>query len=76
MDELRRFEEKQKIANLQIDKRLATLELNLDELKTEFETISIPKDIDNKISKIEFELKHIRNELKHVHEENENEEKS
>lgn len=48
-DEFKRFEEKQKIANLQIDKRLSMMENTLDELKSSFESISTgvtERDID------------------------------
>ncbi len=69
MDELKRLEEKQKLTNLQIDKRLATIELSLDEVKTEFETINIPRGIDDKFAKIDHDLKNIREEFKKVHEE-------
>ena len=69
MDELKRFEEKQKLTNLQIDKRLATIELNLDEIKTEFETISIPQGIDDKFAKINHDVNNIKDEIKKIHEE-------
>ncbi len=68
-DEFKRFEEKQKLSNLQIDKRLVNLEIGLDEIKTELEALSIPKGIEDKVSKIEDELRHVREEFRKVHEE-------
>ena len=54
-EELKRFEEKQKLTNLQIDKRLATIENNLDEIRSSFESISTgvtERDIDEITRKI------------------------
>ncbi len=41
-EELRRFEEKQKLTNLQIDKRLALIENAIEDLKTKIETLNVP----------------------------------
>lgn len=54
-DEFKRFEEKQKIANFQIDKRFSMMENTLDELKSSFESISTgvtEKDMDEVMRKI------------------------
>ncbi|MBU3896437.1 MAG: hypothetical protein KJ697_00695 [Nanoarchaeota archaeon] len=49
--EFKRFEDKQKLSNLMIEKRFATLEITIDELKTKLEKDSLsenlPKDIND-----------------------------
>ena len=58
-DELKRFEDKQKIANLQIDKRLAMIENAIDELKTGVESISANSS-SGQVSKLEKEVSSIK----------------
>lgn len=47
-DELKRFEDKQKVANFQIDKRLSMIENSIDQLKSAIESISdaTPGEVD------------------------------
>ncbi len=74
-EDLKRFEEKQKIANLQIDKRLSMIENILDELKSSFESISTgvtERDIDSltkRISDIKKEESDQSSQIKQIAEE-------
>ena len=54
-NDLRRIEDRQKIANLQIDKRLSVLESSLDRVESEAESID-----ENRLKKVDKEVDEIR----------------
>ncbi len=57
MNELERFENKQKLTNLQIEKRFVQMEEALDQIKTKIEKVSVLEDIPDKIGKDVSETK-------------------
>lgn len=62
-EELKRLEEKQKLTNLQIDKRLSTIEIFLEELKGQFENLSTLQDLNAQMEQFSRDFHNLKEEI-------------
>lgn len=66
-EEIKRIEEKQKLTNLQIDKRLSELEMSVDRLTTEIENVLSIKETGKTVESISsFEVNSIKDDIERI----------
>ncbi len=66
MEELKRFEDKQKLANLQIEKRLVDLEKSLAEIKTELEKVTVLENMPENVTDIAKDFHSLKEDVEEI----------
>ena len=69
-EEIKRLEEKQKIANFEIEKRFVKMEQTIDELKTKIEKISELENVPKEVSNVEEDIDKTKEHIKSMEEQN------